>query len=369
MFIVKKQGLFVIFAVFATLLFATCNSESNVSQLEEVLQLEELLPALPLQIAPELEGLVHMVVTDVTPTHVTVTIQNNSDWLIHGSSCTLEAYYNGQWLQVPMMECAELPIFFPLIMDSILPHDSTSFTKNLTRFPYLGAERYRIRKDVGISAWQPYELPDGTMILMPPPPPDRPVVTPPPPPPNEIVDETISDAQTETAIYFHPELIDGIPRRPSPPPPRPPFHEIVAEFDWNPETNAPTLEELSLAPPLRILPGLEDLVYMVTTNVTSTHVTVAIQNNTDLQRFTWRDYTLEAYYNGQWLHVPMVESHHFTTELIPLPAHDSTSFIKDLSSFPSLGAELYRIRKRVARHEVVAEFDWPRRRVNFTPRW
>jgi len=160
------QGLFVIFAILSTLLFATCSSETNITPLEE----RSLAPQL--QTAPELEGIVYMVAADVTSTHVTVTIQNNSDFHVYtGEPYTLEAYYNGQWLHVPSIE----PLFFILPLYNIAPNDSRSFTKNLTHFPPLGAERYRIRKDIiGITRWGLYELPDGRMIPIPLPPPDRP---------------------------------------------------------------------------------------------------------------------------------------------------------------------------------------------------
>jgi len=209
----KKQGLFVAFAVFVTLLFATCSSESD------VLSFEELSIARPLQIHPEIEYLVYMVAADVTSTHVTVTIQNNSDFHVFtGEHYTLEAYYNGQWLYVPMVEL----FGFTFVAHTIEPHDSKSFNKPLWPFPPLGAESYRIRKDIGITRWGLYELPDGRMVPIPLPPPERPAATPPPPTP--------TPSPPDLSGEFHPSMIDGIP---TPPPPRRlPSHEVVAEFDW-----------------------------------------------------------------------------------------------------------------------------------------
>jgi len=208
----KKQGLLVAFAILAILLFTACSSETN------AFLFEELSPTPPLQIHPELEDIVYMDVTDVTSTYVTVIIQNNSNWRLRTwEFFTLEAYYNGQWLDVPVME----PFGFVLIGTSIEPYGSVSFNKYLWPFTPLGAELYRIRKEVGFCAWQLYKQLDGTLIPLQPLPPDRPVTTPPPPTP------TPSPPAPEGE--FHPSMIDGIP---TPPPQRIPFHEVVAEFDW-----------------------------------------------------------------------------------------------------------------------------------------
>jgi len=129
------------------------------------------------------------------------------------------------------------------------------------------------------------------------------------------------------------------------------------------ETDVLTFEDLSPARPLQIRSEPEGLVHMIATDVTSTDVIVTIQNNSDMERFTGDAYTLEAYYNGQWLNVPIIESEipsAFSLIAWPIPPHDSISFTKDLSLFPTLGAELYRIRKDVDTHDVVAEFDWGR---------
>lgn len=139
---------------------------------------------------------------------------------------------------------------------------------------------------------------------------------------------------------------------------------------------------LSPVQPLQTYLELENQVTMTVTDVTSNSATVTIQNNSDLPLFTAWDYALEAYEDGQWLRVPVIELEIpilIPDVLLVISPNDSISFPKDFSFFLPIGAERYRIRKSViidtwqtdelvddyplrspinTLHEIVAEFIW-----------
>ncbi|MCL2857633.1 MAG: hypothetical protein FWE19_07960 [Oscillospiraceae bacterium] len=232
----KKQGILMSFAILALLLFAACSSEANAPPLEE------LSPAPFLQTYPELENQVHMIVTDVTPTSATVTIQNDSGLpLTYGFHYTLEAYVNGQWWQVPMMEL-EIPIYFPDISKVISPYGSTSLSACLSHYMPLGAELYRIRKNVSIDTWLiefmaedelAYDVEPiagiGTLQADEPMSDVEPVAI-------ELADD-IETFQTDESVFQALLLVGNLPELAPNPPPRTRVdttqHEIVAEFVWN----------------------------------------------------------------------------------------------------------------------------------------
>ena len=153
-------------------LFTACSSDTcaTFEELSSASPLDELSPAQPLMNNPELENLVLMIKTELTlttqsdfmrmflpdhiPTTVTVIIQNNSHLpLFTGLHFTLEVYDKGHWLCVPMVETG-YSVEFADVAIGILPHYTKSFDKDLTYFQVLEAERYRIRKSVGIDTWR-----------------------------------------------------------------------------------------------------------------------------------------------------------------------------------------------------------------------
>ena len=110
----------------------------------------------PLQIYSELENYVTMVVTNISATSVTITIQNNTSlYLITGSSYMLEVYDNGLWyFGLEYFIPGGIRRVFTLEGIIISPYGSFDMTKSLRGYLPLELGLYRIRKDVMIDPWQ-----------------------------------------------------------------------------------------------------------------------------------------------------------------------------------------------------------------------
>ena len=120
----KKQLLLMVFVIAATLSLAACRTEPAPTAPTPTtpISITGLAPAEPLRICAGLENTVSQTATRQSSTAVTVTIQNNSRWMLgHELPFALEVYDDGQWWSIPSAD----NVAFPSIAgDGIFPDHS-----------------------------------------------------------------------------------------------------------------------------------------------------------------------------------------------------------------------------------------------------